>query len=180
VPIAKRLVSCLLQISSPESINRTGNRTRNCNKKINNDNLSDENLDYVNYDNKLTEWFRPFDVPYDTNKCLITTNVLQNMDTIVDNLETLSSTVFTNAGVSIRQYVIQRYNLASTHMVKKVLKTQKIMYNVENTTSSDTMCVKSLIMLPEPVVRFSAVNLPSTNILNRTNLHHNYFMIFRF
>jgi len=142
-------------------------------------NVSDENLDYVNYDNKLTEWFRPFDKPYNTSKCLTTTDVLQNMDTIVDNLETLSSTVFTNAGVSIRQYVIQRYNLSSTHMVKKILKTQKIVYNVENTTSSDTMCVKSLIMLPEPVVRFSAVDLPGTNILDRTNLHHNYFMIFR-
>jgi len=131
---------------------------------------------------RVGEWLKPFEtqsLQSNNSSCLTNLEVGDNIDTIVDNLETLSSTVYTAAGVSVRQYVIQRYNLASTHTVKQVLKTQKILYNVEKDGPNDQMCVKSILMLPEPVVRFSAIDLPSTNVLDRSNLHHNYFMLSR-
>ena len=46
-------------------------------------------------------------------------------------------------------------------------------------TPNDQMTVKSLITLPESVIRFSSIELPSTSILDKATLHQNYFMLFR-
>ena len=41
------------------------------------------------------------------------------------------------------------------------------------------MSLKSFITLPEAVVRFSHVNLPSTNIMMKSNLAKNYISYWR-
>ena len=46
-------------------------------------------------------------------------------------------------------------------------------------TPNDTVCVKSFVTLPAPVVRFSALQLPSTSMLDRASLHQQYFLLFR-
>jgi hypothetical protein len=38
-------------------------------------------------------------------------------------------------------------------------------------TQPDELYLKSVITLPEPFIRFSQINLPGTNILNRANLN---------
>jgi hypothetical protein len=60
------------------------------------------------------------------------------------------------------------------------MKTGKTIYLRKNITPGDTMTLKSLMMLPEPVIRFSTIELPSTNILDKADLGHNYFLLYRF
>ena len=38
-------------------------------------------------------------------------------------------------------------------------------------TKNDTMSVKSIMTLPEPVVQFSQINLPKTSIYDKSNLN---------
>ena len=144
-----------------------------------NNNSTNQVLEYTNFENYAQQWLRPFDKPFREEDCLKSMDVVSNIDTIVNSFEGFYSTVFANSDISRRQYVIQRYNLGSIHLEKQVLKSGKTVYNVKNMTPNDSMCIKSLIMLPEPVVRFSAIDLPSTNILTRTNLHKDQLMIFR-
>ena len=40
-----------------------------------------------------------------------------------------------------------------------------------NLGASDTMELKSIVSLPEPTIRFSNINLPATNILEKANLN---------
>ena len=47
-------------------------------------------------------------------------------------------------------------------------------------TNPDKMSIKSLLVLPEPVVFYSRIDLPGSNILERSQLSHvslNYFQL---
>jgi len=46
-------------------------------------------------------------------------------------------------------------------------------------TPNDKICVKSLLMMPEEIVKFSNIELPMTNILEKASYHQNYFLLFR-
>jgi NAD-dependent SIR2 family protein deacetylase len=40
-----------------------------------------------------------------------------------------------------------------------------------NITPNDEMQIESFLTLPEPVIRFSKINLPGTSILDKSNLN---------
>jgi hypothetical protein len=46
-------------------------------------------------------------------------------------------------------------------------------------TPADKIAIKSLIVFPKSVVQYSKLYLPSTNILDRVNLHHAELFYFR-
>uniref|UniRef100_A0A6C0AST6 Uncharacterized protein n=1 Tax=viral metagenome TaxID=1070528 RepID=A0A6C0AST6_9ZZZZ len=135
--------------------------------------------DYATCEYRIQDFMRPFEEPQDTHEYLATIPVKTNIDSIVDNLENFYSTVITEAGVVKRQYVIQRYNLGSTMLAEHVMRTGKSVYIREQVGENDRMCLKSIVMLPYPVVRFSAINLPTTNMLAKSTIHHNYFLLHR-
>jgi hypothetical protein len=138
-----------------------------------------DSMTYSDFQNRVFGLMDTLDTPIDTNSNLITANVKVDLDTIVDNLEDFYSTVYSDSHVTKRQYVVKRYNLGSTQMKEQLMKSGKIVYTRSAMTPSDTMSIKSVIMLPEPVAKFSTIDLPSTNIMDRVALHHNYFSLFR-
>ena len=75
-----------------------------------------------------------------------------------------------------RKYIIQRYNLGMSRLEKS-----KINHDILSTqiTPSDEISIRSLIILPEQVMKYSTVDLPGTNILNRVHLSHNYLELYR-
>ena len=112
--------------------------------------------------------------------------VLENMDAIVQNFDNFYSTVNSATGkksgndaLDRRRFVIQRYQLGMTKKNKVVMRSGKTVYVRENMTPNDAMSVGSLLMLPEPVVKFSHIRLPSTPLFQKTNLHQNYLSLFR-
>ena len=111
--------------------------------------------------------------------------VFTNIDAIVNNLgnfySTVSKTEKKTKFMSKTKYVIQRYNLGLKKKELKVMKSGRTVYLNSNMTPNDKMTVKSLIMLPEPVMKFSQVELPGSNILKRVNIHENnkYISLFR-
>ena len=107
------------------------------------------------------------------------TQILTDIDAIVDNLDDFNSTVYTKAGLSRRQYVIQRYNMGLSKLDDNHLKGGKTVYTRSSMTPNDMIHLKSLMVLPAPIVKFSAIHLPSTSLLNRASLHQEYFMLFR-
>jgi len=136
-------------------------------------------LPYVIAQNQLSVFFNPVELPLKQDNCLSSMQVLANLDAIVDNLENFYSNIYNSAGVVRQQYVIQRYNLGETHMKESLLKSGKTIYTRSQMTPNDKMCLKSILMLPYPVVRFSKIDLPTTNILDKATLHQNYFLLFK-
>lgn len=140
-------------------------------------NADDAANDYSLMQKRIHELMNPIESQLED--CIYTTQVLADIDAVVDNLDDFNSTVYTKSGASKRQYVIQRYNLGLTKLDNQLLKSGKTVYTRSAMTPNDTVCLKSFVTMPAPVVRFSALQLPSTSILDRAALHHHYFMLFR-
>jgi hypothetical protein len=136
----------------------------------------------------------PLSTPIETiadpkNMTTLTSNqeVLANLDTIIDNFDNFTSTVSKtqrkknkeHTFMSQRKFVIQRYNLGMSKKDKVLLKSGKNVFVNSKMTPNDRMTIKSLIVLPESVMKFSQIDLPGTNIMTRANLHQNYLSLFR-
>lgn len=109
--------------------------------------------------------------------------ILTNLDSVVNNLEDFYSTV--SAGnakkdvITQSKFVIQRYNMGLMKKDVKLMRSGKSIYIRNNMTPNDTMTVKSLLLLPSPVVKFSQITLPGTTIMKKTALHQNFLQLFR-
>jgi hypothetical protein len=161
--------------SQDTTFNKLGPELRELEKLLKRTN----DLPYVATQNKITEFFTPTDPAASSEKSLNTVPVLTNLDTIVDNLENFYSNIYTNAGVVRRQFVIQRYNLSDSYMKDNLLKSGKTVYTRNPLKGNEKMTLKSILMLPQSVVQFSKIGLPTTSILEKATLHQNYFLLYR-
>ena len=117
----------------------------------------------------LQPYFTPFTLPQSEDSELTTKRVNANITTVVDNQDDFFSSGAKNNIVKRQQYVLERYvegleKLKEVEIMKGVMATK-----VAELTPADTLCLKSILTLPEPAVRFSNVNLPNTSILDKCN-----------
>ena len=121
-------------------------------------NLPTEQNKYSSLNNELNQYLTPFNLIDDENKSQIITEtpVRCDLNTIIDNLEDMYSSICTNNSIKNRRFIIQKY-------ITSLTKT--------DSRTNDIMSIKSFITLPEPVIRFSRINLPSSSILEKANLN---------
>jgi hypothetical protein len=153
-------------------------------EKYNSDDLPNEQNKYSALYSGLNPYFTPFNLIDDerNNGILIEKNTLENINTIVDNLEEMYSSIFNNNAIRNRRFVIQKYNTALTKLDTVDSTAAKLVTVRTKITNNDTMSIKSFITLPEPVIRFSKINLPSTSILEKANLNSaflNYWQLLK-
>jgi len=135
--------------------------------------------------NELNPSFTPFEyINYEEQgQLLIEKSIQTNIHTIIDNLTDLYSSVFSKNEVKTKQFLIQKYNLG-LNQLEFIQGTNRNQMNTVciNLTNPDTMSLKSFITLPEPIIRYSRVNLPGTSILDRSVLNTaslNYWELFK-
>ena len=136
---------------------------------------------YSTYMNKLNPYLTPFETVDNTN-ALTVTNVLENFDTVIDNLDKFYSSIAKNDKIRRKRFLITRYNLGLSKLQTTELTSIQMKTKTVPMTNNDLMSVKSILTLQEPVVRFSNITLPSTNIYDKSNLNlHflNYWQLFR-
>ena len=124
----------------------------------------------------LNSHFTPFNLLNEeaTSDLLAEKNVESDLNVIIDNLEDMYSSVFTNNNVKSRRFVIQKYNLGLTRLDTLDATSSRIITRRVKMTNPDTMSIKSFITLPESVIRFSKINLPGTSLLDKANLNQIY------
>jgi len=122
---------------------------------------------------ELNSYFTPFNLINEesTSDLLTERNVDADLNVIIDNLEDMYSSVFTNNNVRSRRFVIQKYNMGLTRLETLDATGSRILTTRVKMTNPDTMSIRSFITLPESVIRFSKINLPGTTILDRANLN---------
>jgi hypothetical protein len=140
---------------------------------------SKDNDRYDNMYNRIQDIMTPIELPENEMSCLTTMNVMSNIESIIDNLEDFKSSVVINDDIKQRKFIIQRYNMGINKLSQELSKTGKKSFKTVEMTPSDKICVKSFLMMPEPVFRFSNIELPTTNILEKASLHQSVFMLFR-
>lgn len=141
-------------------------------------NAKDQTLNYSAMQNRIQSWMNPVNLPT-RDGGLSRVNVQADIDVIVDNLEDFYSSVYGNAGIIRRKFVVQRYNLGLTKLEDQILKNGKTVYLRGPMTPNDTAQVKSILMMPAPIMRYSRIDLPSTSIIDKAALHQNMLFLFR-
>jgi len=101
------------------------------------------------------------------------TQVNADIESIIDNFTEFKSIVYRNRYMSMQKYVIQKYNLGTSLTWMEDKKKKKTSQLTEN----ETMHIKSFLMMPNELMRFSKIDLPTTNILTRSNYSQNYPMM---
>ena len=81
------------------------------------------------------------------------------------------SSIFSGNAVRNRRFVIQKYNTALSKLDTIDSTSAKLITVRTNIADDDIMSIKSFLTLPEPIIRFSNINLPGTSILNKANLN---------
>ena len=121
----------------------------------------------------LNPYFTPYDMVADESKAGIIDErmTLSNINTVIDNLEEMYSSIFSSNAIRNRRFVIQKYNTALSKLDTIDATSSKLITVRTNITDNDVLSIKSFITLPEPVIRFSKINLPGTTILERANLN---------
>ena len=132
---------------------------------------------YQNLYADLNPYFTPFEPISDEQRVMIERNVNCDLNVIVNNLDNMYSSIFTNNNIRTRRFVTQKYNLGlkKLDIVDVKGNTKRVVL-----TPNDTMEIQSFITLPEPTIRFSKINLPGTNILERANLNQTFLNLWQF
>ena len=138
---------------------------------------------YASYMNKWsTSQCTPFEPPEYEDDFLISQAVHTNLTAVIDNLGQLESSVVAGEKLKTRRFVMQRYNLGLSRLNATSMTAARMTAEVVPMTPADTLTLKSFVMLPEPTVAYSRINLHSINILDKSQLNQhnlNYWQLLR-
>lgn len=133
---------------------------------------------YESYQNRLDDYSKPYVEP-DINE-----RIIKEISVGGDILAASNMSVRFKKGneLTTRKYVLDRYVTGLTKLVTvHKTKTQTVSERREM-NKADKVHLTSFMTMPEPIIRFSRINLPSTNILERSTLNGmfmNYWQLFK-
>ena len=142
-------------------------------KRINASSLPLENNRYSSLYSEINNYFTPFNLidNENENNIMIEKEVNANLNTIIDNLEDMYSSVFSNNALRNRRFVITKYNLGESKLDTLESTNSKMTTIRVPMTNNDMMSIKSIMTLPEPTIHFSKITLPGSDILSKANLN---------
>ena len=127
---------------------------------------------FVTYINKMNDYITPYTNP--DPEFGFSQFVHTNITSILDNLTDFYSSIVRGEKVKRNQFIIQTYNLGLSQI--QIRKNKSFGKRVADTTDlipltkNDSINVTSFISLPAPVMQFSNISLPNTNIMSRANM----------
>jgi|TARA_Y100000992_G_C21274073_1_gene498839 hypothetical protein len=119
-------------------------------------------------------------IPYSSDDLLAIVETHANINTVVDNLGDYYSSIAKKDNIRRVKFLIDTYTTALTKLIDIEPKSSRFTVKRENVTNNSMVPIKSFLFLSEPVVRYSRINLPGTNILTRASLNSYPFYYYRF
>ena len=134
---------------------------------------------YVYLLRSLQPFLTPYENPSDVDQYLCSKQVETTITALIDNLDDFYSSVSHNDDVKRKRFLMQNYSLGQNMLESFKGKNGEITIKEKKVTTNDTITLKSFVTLPEPIVKFSHVNLPATSILEKTNLNIHFLSYWR-
>ena len=133
---------------------------------------------YLTLYNQIDPFFTPFSlVDGETNdNILLDKSAGVDLCVIADNLDDLKSSAVINNSLKPRKFLVERYNRGLTRL--DLIEDSRLSHRVPM-TPNDVMSITSFLMLPEPVIRFSRINLPGTNLMDKAMLNQTSLQMWR-
>ena len=134
---------------------------------------------YTSFYQKLYPNFQPVESPDYPEKYLAPNQAIQTeLECIVKNLEEFYSTVHSKS-YRRQRFVIDRYNLGQSMLKPSMNTFGKTVYLREPIHPNDNITIKSLVVLPEPALEYSKIDLPNSSILLKSDYSQKYLYLFR-
>jgi hypothetical protein len=131
---------------------------------------------YKQYILKQNPFYTPFTTQVETSDLIvekpINTNINVIVNNIINNLQEFYSSVASNDNLKRQRFVMRKYNLGLNGLQTIAKTGMKMITKKEELTRPDNIPLSSIMILPEPYVRYSHISLPSTTIYDKTNLNH--------
>ena len=105
---------------------------------------------------------------------IISRPVTSEVNTIDNTMSDITSQVYRNQKAVNKKFIMQQYNTGLDWLVASLIKGGKMIAKREKMTPNEIININSIFTLPEPVVRFSQINLPNSNLLVKSNLNHSF------
>ena len=94
---------------------------------------------YSQHYKDISDYLRAKELPINEEECITTKTVMENLDTVIDNLGEFKSSVYNKDSndPKITKFVIERYGLGLTKINKTMTQSGKAVYTRENMTAND-------------------------------------------
>ena len=138
---------------------------------------TDDQNKYVKMIQQMNPYFCPFDEIGINPSIISDISILDNLAVLINNTDNFETTVFDN----VKKFYMDTYNTGLTKVTPVTITNSKYTVQIEELTEPDILSLKSIITLPEPIIKFSHINLPGTNLLEKANLNLtfvDYFKLF--
>ena len=142
----------------------------NINNIVKNSSKTEQNR----YSNLYLE-LNPLMTPFEYNNYENLTDIIKqvevgsNMNVITENFDDFTSTFISDDIQKPIRFGMQQYTTGATKLLtSSVTSSSKMISEVVELTPADVLEITSFVTLPEQYIRFSRVNLPGTNILDKS------------
>lgn len=133
---------------------------------------------YLTLYTQINPFFTPFKLVDDETPdgILLDKGTGTDLCVIADNLDDLKSSAIINNKLSPRKFMVERYNQGLTRL--DLIEDSRLSHRIPM-TPNDILSITSFLMLPEPVIRFSRINLPGTNLMDKAMLNQTSLQMWR-
>ena len=133
---------------------------------------------YIDLQRKMDYLYKPYRPPQNKTDILAIVKINTPITSIINNIDDYNATVISKKLVSSKRFFTQQHIMGQTILTQHKTKISTELRRT-NILPNDELHMTSLLSLQEPVVRFSRVNLPSTDIVTKTNLGINFLAYWR-
>lgn len=128
----------------------------------------------------INQYLTPFNPPSYPDHQIINKTVKNDIPVIIDNQDDFYSSTASNNNILRTRFVMQNYNKGITQLEISDKTGSKFESTSTTIVPGDQLSLKSILMLPEPVIRFSHINLPATDILTKSDLSRHFVNYWQF
>jgi hypothetical protein len=139
--------------------------------------------DVSKYEKLYSDWNRQsvlFEPPTNEEEFLsFNQEIKTDLECIVNNYDNYKSTVITNGVNNSVSFFIQKYNMGMKQIKSYEMKNGKKCAVRKELTPNESVSIHSFLFMPDPIIHYSQVDLPGTNILIRSQLSQQSLDYFR-
>ena len=136
---------------------------------------SDELNKYTRLLQDLNSLLDNHNPPYSDEELLAINETHHNVVAIVDNLGDHYSSIAKNDNIRRAKFLRESYTMALSKLNTITTTGSSLLASRKAVAPNASLPIKSFLFLPEDAVRYSRINLPTTNILTRANLNTHLF-----
>ena len=144
--------------------------------------IPEEQSKYTYYLKQINNLATPF-TNANLNEFIIEKEVNTDLFTIINNLGDEKSYVVGGNDtdeIKMSRFISQVYNTGLTRLKSDINEDRKIINTLIKATDNDILALKGFLFLSLPTYKFSHINLPTTDILSKSNLNNNFIQYWKF